>query len=131
MKKSRLRLKKVDFEYRILDFEYRILDFDYRILDFDHRILDFDYRILDFDYRILDFEYRILDFDPKIFDFVFLSATERHTPPPPIIDIPAPRISANEKDRDSIFTTVTTIWKPGLKTECNLPQVNLSCTIVN
>jgi hypothetical protein len=28
-------------------------------------------------------------------------------------------ISADEKDRDSIFTTVTTIWKPGLKPRSN------------
>jgi hypothetical protein len=35
---SRLRWKKVDFEYRILDLEYCILDFYYRILDFEYRI---------------------------------------------------------------------------------------------
>jgi hypothetical protein len=55
---SRLRWKKVDFEYRILDFDYCILDFDYRILDFDYRILDFEYHTLDFKYCILDFDYR-------------------------------------------------------------------------
>jgi hypothetical protein len=33
-------------------------------------------------------------------------------------------ISADEKDRDSIFTTVTTIWKPGFRATVRAKSVN-------
>jgi hypothetical protein len=32
---------------------------------------------------------------------------------------------AVEKDRDSIFTTITTIWKPGLSRQLRRPSLEL------